>query len=44
MTAAKYGDEILLGVMLSFQQAHPVENIILVNDDTISRCARVIKA
>ena len=42
MTAAKYSDKILRDVILPFQQAHPAENFILVDDNATSHRARVI--
>ena len=41
-TAAKFRDEILHDVILPFQQAHPAENFILVDDNATSHRARVI--
>ena len=42
MTAAKYSDKILRDVILPFQQAHPAENFILVDDNATSHRARVV--
>ena len=44
VTAARYRDEILRDVILPFQQAHPAENFILVDDHATSHRGRVATA
>ena len=44
MTAVKYINEILRDVILPFQQAHPAETFILVDDNATSHRARVVTA
>ena len=43
-TAAKYSDEILRDVILSYQQAHPAENFIVVDDNATRDHAKVVTA
>ena len=44
MNAVKYRDEILRDVIMPFQQAHPEENFILVDDNATSHRARIVTA
>ena len=44
MNAAKYRDEILRDVIVPFQEAHPAENFILLDDNATSHRARIVIA
>ena len=44
MNAVKYRDEILRDIIVPFQEAHPEENFILLNDNAASHRARIVTA
>ena len=44
MNAAKYRDEILRDIIVPFQEAHPAENFILLDDIAVSHRLKIVTA